>query len=121
MNASTDTGRAGSNLPTNALLGAMMVLIAAVSGLIGAEIKGRQQAIVAAASPAGPRVLVLDATPWVRPIAADPTLSDRERIEQTRAISEALTLAIERELKEGAIILNGEAVHVAPPGAYVRP
>ena len=121
MNAGADTARTGSSLPTNALLGGLMVLIAVVSGLIGAEIKGRQQPSATPEPAPAPRVMVLDATPWVRPIAADSTLSDRERIERTQVLSEALALAVERELAEGAIILNGEAVHAAPPAAYVRP
>ena len=70
---------------------------------------------------AAARVLVVDVTRLVEPIAADPTLTDAERVTQARALSEAIGQAVAEQVAAGAIVLEADAVYAAPPDAYVRP
>jgi len=94
---------------------AVLAVLAGVSGLVGAAIQARQQAAPAA------RVLVVDVTRLVEPIAADPGLTDAERVTQARALSEAIGRAVAERVAAGAIVLEADAVYAAPPDAYVRP
>lgn len=121
MSGGNRSARAPGHALANGVIGAIAAAGLTVAGLIGAEIQSRRQPAAHIAPTAPSRVLVLDPTPWVRPIAADPTLSEQERLTRTQELSDALALAIERELAAGAIILNAQAVQAAPEAAYVRP
>ena len=117
MSGGNEKARSRGNWVANGLLVGITGVGLAVAGLIGTEIQSRREP-----APAGlGRVLVLDPTPWVHSIAADRVLSEQERLERTQELSDALALAIERELAAGAIILNAQAVHAAPETVYVRP
>ena len=121
MSGGKQNARAPGNALANGLIGAIAAACLIVAGLIGAEVQSRRQPAAGVAPTAPSRVLVLDPTPWVRPIAADPALSEQERLTRTQALSDALARAIERELAAGTIILNAQAVQAAPEAAYVRP
>ena len=83
--------------------------------MIGAAIQARQQGGTTQ------RVLVVDITRLVEPIAADLSLTDRERFDRAHQISDAIGRVVAEEVAAGAIVLDADAVYAAPEEFYVRP
>ena len=114
MSASQDRA-APTNRSGTFAVAAVLVVLAGVSGLVGASLQARRHPAPAA------QVVVVDITRLVEPIAADPDLTDAERVTHARALSEAIGRAVAEQVAAGAIVLEADAVYAAPPDAYVRP
>lgn len=113
--SATHHSAARANRSGTFVVAVVLSVLAGVSGLVGAAIQSRRQ------TPPAPRILVVDITRLVEPIAADASLTDAERVTQARALSEAIGRAVAEQVAAGAIVLEADAVYAAPPDAYVRP
>lgn len=88
--------------------------LGAVSGIGGAVFYGAYQTPPT-------RVMVVDMTRLLEPIATDPTLDEYEKRRITERFGDALNRVLDEHARTGVIVLDASAVVRAPGDSYVEP
>lgn len=118
-NQAANAPEADTNAPTGSkssslINGALMIAISVISGVLGAVVYERMQ-------PPPPRIMVLNMSELLQPIANDPSLNALEKRRITEDIGSALQRSMQIEADNGAIILDASVVLKAPEESYVQP
>jgi hypothetical protein len=112
-----------SDTRSGLLNAALNLLVAAVSGVLGAVLYAHWRYVPPAPPPVAPppRLVVLDMQQLIEPVMKDATLDDSGRRARVMEISNHASKTIDKYVADGIVVIDAAAVLRAPAGMYVKP